>query len=223
MFLKIRRGRNLDVTIRGLLSDLIQRAAWVLAGGRSSRMGTDKALLEIEGQPLVLRVADRLAEVCGSVAIIGEGTLSNPGQYANLGLRVVPDSFPGLGPLAGIEAALAATSAEANLIAACDMPSLDASALEALFAAGGDCAVPRHADGRIEPLCAVYHRRIHARVRELLESGIRGVTEALRLLETGGFALRYVQVTARDTFANLNTPEDLARYRAEYSWEQKRG
>lgn len=211
-----------DGTIRGKLANrdnrVGQRAGWVLAGGRSSRMGTDKALLEIDGRPLLLRVADRLSQVCGSVAIIG-----NPDRYANSGLRVVPDSFPGLGPLAGIEAALAATSAEANLIAACDMPSLDAGNLQALFEAGGDCAIPQHADGKIEPLCAVYQRRCHARVRELLESGIRGVTEALRLLETDGFALRYVQVTARETFANLNTPEDLARFHAEHNPERRRG
>lgn len=211
-----------DGTIRGKLANRDrlagQRAAWVLAGGRSSRMGTDKALLEIGGRPLVLLVADRLSEVCGSVAIIG-----TPDLYANLGLRVVPDSFPGQGPLAGIEAALAASSVEANLIVACDMPSLSAEALEALFEAGGDCALPRHADGKIEPLCAVYHRRCHARVRELLESGIRGVTEALRLLETEGFALRYVQVTARETFANLNTPEDLERYRSKGTLENGRG
>jgi molybdopterin-guanine dinucleotide biosynthesis protein A len=171
-------------------------------------MGTDKALLEIDGRPLMLRVADRISPVCGSVTIVGD-----PVRYANPELRVVPDSFPGQGPLAGIEAALAATSAEANLIVACDMPSLDAATLEALFEAGADCAVPQYEDGKLEPLCAVYHRRCHSRVRELLETGVRKVTEALRLLETGGLEVRYLHMQARATFANLNTPGDLARYR----------
>jgi molybdopterin-guanine dinucleotide biosynthesis protein A len=125
---------------------------------------------------------------------------------------VIPDSYPGLGPLAGIEAALGATAAESNLVVACDMPNIRAAALEELFAMGGDVAVPRHEDGKLEPLCAVYSRRCHPRLREMLESGVRAVNEALRLLESDGFELRYVRVPIVDTFANLNTPGDLARY-----------
>jgi molybdopterin-guanine dinucleotide biosynthesis protein A len=158
----------------------------------------------------VLRVAEELAKVCGSVAVVGD-----PVQYEFSGLPVVPDSYLGAGPLAGIEAALGATSTEANLIVACDMPLLRAEVFEELFAAEGDCAVPRYADGKIEPLCAVYSVRCRERIREMLESGVRAVNEALRLLESGGFAIRYLQVPTSDTFANLNTPEDLARFRQE--------
>jgi molybdopterin-guanine dinucleotide biosynthesis protein A len=172
-------------------------------------MGTDKALLEIEGRPLSLRIAGEIAGVCGAVALVGD-----PARYGHLGLAVIPDSYHGQGPLAGIEAALAATTADANLIVACDMPALSCDIFESLFAArlesAGDCALPRYADGRVEPLCAVYSRRCHAPIRLALESGIRKITDALL---RGSLALSYVEVADRGTFANLNTPAELADYR----------
>jgi molybdenum cofactor guanylyltransferase len=185
---------------------LTKRAGWVLVGGHSRRMGTDKALLEIGNQPLARRVAADIGRICGTVSLVGD-----PAAYGGLGLPVLPDRFPGRGPLAGIEAALNAATSEWNLVVACDMPSLDLSILEELFAAapadGGDCAVPAYSDGRIEPLCAVFHARCHAALLAALEAGVRKVTEALAQL-----ALRYVRVSSADSFANLNTPEDVARY-----------
>jgi len=129
----------------------------------------------------------------------------------------VADEFPGLGPLAGIEAALRVTEADWNLLVACDMPALNPSLLGELFAACTECnpdeaghpdgALPQYADGRVEPLCAVYHRRCHASIRAALESGVRKVTDALQALE-----IRYVRVASDAPFANLNTPEDLRKY-----------
>jgi molybdopterin-guanine dinucleotide biosynthesis protein A len=170
-------------------------------------MGRDKALLEIGGRPLVLRISEELAKSCASVSIVGD-----PATYGSLGLPVVADAFPGCGPLAGIEAALAATDAEWNLIAACDMPSIDAGVIETLFAAAADCALPRYPDGRAEPLCSVYRKRCHPAIRRALESGIRKVTDALRLLEDAGFHVAYVPVSDPASFANLNTPDDLRRF-----------
>ena len=134
--------------------------------------------------------------------------VGDPARYGNLGLPVVADRFPGEGPLAGIEAALRTTTADWNLMVACDMPSLDASTMEALFealAAGGDCAAPSYSDGRVEPLCAVYHRRLPSgRSWRRLKAERRKVTDALHRL-----AIRYVsRWQHRDSFANLNTPED---------------
>jgi molybdopterin-guanine dinucleotide biosynthesis protein A len=169
-------------------------------------MGSDKALAEIDGRPMAIRVAEAVAKVCGPVSLVG-----NPVRYAGLGLPVVADHFPGCGPLAGIEAALSATSAEWNLIVACDMPALDETTLERLFAAGGDCAIPEYENGQLEPLCAVYNRRCHAAVRNALESGVRRITDALRSAAPP-FALRYVRVHHSEPFANLNTPAELRAY-----------
>ncbi|MGD1069527.1 MAG: molybdenum cofactor guanylyltransferase [Bryobacteraceae bacterium] len=182
-------------------------AGWVLTGGRSSRMGVDKALIAVEGQPLALRVAAEVAKVCGSVALVGD-----PDRYRHLGLPVVPDEFPGLGPLAGIEAALRVTESEWNLIVACDMPALNPFIFRDLLAAclvdgAVDGAVPEYADGRLEPLCALYHQRCHPVIRAALDAGVRKVTDSLRSLE-----IRYVRVASDAPFANLNTPEELRKY-----------
>lgn len=182
----------------------MDRAGWVLVGGRSRRMGTNKAFIEMGGQPLFRRVADEIGKICGTVSLVGD-----PATYGELGLRVIPDRFPGMGPLAGIEAALNATNVQWNLLVACDMPSLDASTLEELFVAaeGADGAVPSYGDGRIEQLSAVLHARCHAVILAALEQGVLKVGAVLAQLN-----LRYVPVSNPNSFANLNSPEDLARY-----------
>ncbi len=177
------------------------RAAWVLVGGRSSRMGTDKALLDAGRGPLAAEIAALAAQSCPVVSLVGD-----PVRYSGLGLPVVGDNFPGLGPLSGIEAALRASKSEWNLIVACDMPFLERSIFELLFteAAGFDCAVPQHPDGRVEPLCAVYRRRCQPTLEAALDKGIRKVTDALQAL-----AVRYVVMASEVAFANWNTPQDI--------------
>lgn len=170
-------------------------------------MGADKALIDIAGRPLALRVAQQALRFCDSVSLVGD-----PARYEVLGLKVVPDIFPGQGPMAGIEAALRATSADWNLVVACDMPALGSAAIEQLFNLEADCALPQYEDGRVEPLCAVYHRRCHAPIRTALEAGIRKVTDALRRLEADGFAVRYLPVASAAPFANLNTPDEVQKY-----------
>ena len=182
-----------------------RRAGWILAGGESRRMGEDKATLPMGDGPLVVMVASLVEAVCGSVTVVGDVE-----KYGHLGLGVISDNIAGLGPLGGMEAALGATTAEWNLIVACDMPRLDSAVFEELFAAavGHDCAVPQHPDGKVQPLCAVYNKRCHAVVAAALESGVRKVTDGLR-----GLAVRYVQMGDSNAFTNLNTPEDLRKYR----------
>src|SRR4051794_13836057 len=101
------------------------RSGWVLAGGRSSRMGRDKALLDLGSGPLAAQVAGLIAQTCGSATLVGD-----PARYADLGFPIIPDNAPGLGPLSGIEAALAATASDWNLIVACDMPLLSPAIFE---------------------------------------------------------------------------------------------
>jgi molybdopterin-guanine dinucleotide biosynthesis protein A len=167
-------------------------------------MGADKALLTLQGRPLVLRAADVVGEVCGNASIVGD-----PLRYSGLGLPVIEDNFRGAGPLAGIEAALACTSAEWNLIVACDMPALDSAILEPLFGGDCDCAVPMHEgdSARIEPLCAVYRRSCHAVVHTALASGVRKISDVYPLM-----SVRYVAVRGSKPFINLNTPDDMRRY-----------
>jgi molybdopterin-guanine dinucleotide biosynthesis protein A len=206
-FANLPKSLNFDGNILGKLGPpKSDRAAWILVGGRSSRMGLDKAHALSAGRALALRVADRAAAVCNSISVVGD-----PALYSDLGLPAIADTRPGAGPLAAIEAALTATLADANLILACDMPELSSAILEELFEAGGDIAIPRHESGQIEPLCAVYRRGALPAIREALNSGIRSVTEALHRAPPR-CEVRYVRVADPAAFANLNTPEDWRRY-----------
>src|SRR5579862_2554422 len=132
-------------------------AGFVLTGGRSSRMGRDKALLPIDGSFLVERTAEVVRAAAGSVTLIGA-----PARYAHLGLPVLPDLVEDCGPISGLHTALISTRADWNLVVACDMPSLTAGLLSDLVAAaqqlGCSCLAPPTGTG-LHPLCAVYHRR----------------------------------------------------------------
>ena len=198
---------NVDGTIRFVSATEMgdrRLSGWVLVGGASSRMGRDKALIEVAGKPLALVAAEALGVVCESVSLVGD-----PARYGALGLPVVSDTNRGCGPLSGIEAALGATRSEWNLIAACDMPAVDASLLRELIeAASDDAAIPRYPDGSIEPLCAMYHRRCHTVAADTLAAGLRRISDF-----TARLTVRYVQVTDPRPFLNLNTPEDLENYR----------
>ena len=132
-------------------------AGFILTGGRSSRMGRDKALLPIEGSLLIERTVEMVRAAAGSVTLIGA-----PGRYAHLGLPVLPDLVEDCGPICGLHTALKSTDADWNLVVACDMPSLTAGFLSDLLSAarqvGCACLTPKTGSG-LHPLCAVYHRR----------------------------------------------------------------
>jgi len=181
---------------------LMSRAGYVLAGGASSRMGRDKALLPMRGSTLLQQVAREVLAAAGSVTVIGP-----PERYQGLGLTVVSDLNPGQGPLGGIHTALSVTTADWNLIVACDMPDIKASFLAELLsnaeASGADCLIPQNAGGRREPLCGVYHRRCLARIASAADAGIRKVTDGLQGLRSAAW-----RPETSEMFTNLNTPQD---------------
>ncbi len=171
-------------------------------------MGRDKAYLPVSGGILAARVAEAVKAAAGNVAFVG-----NPERYAALGYPVVPDRYPGEGPLGGILTALYQSAAEWNLIVACDMPRLTAGFLESLLeAAEGkplDILFPETEGGVREPLCAVYHRDARAPMERAFLAGIRKVTAAFQGLRVAPYPVPEVA-----WFTNLNTPEDWAGYAA---------
>jgi molybdopterin-guanine dinucleotide biosynthesis protein A len=173
-------------------------AGFVLVGGRSSRMGYPKGLLAIGGETLAARTARLLASVASPVTLVGA-----PDLYGNLGHEVIPDDFDGLGPLAGILTALRSTTAEWNLVVACDMPGLTIDFLEHLSrrarASPVDCVVPRTT--RLEPLCATYRKSCHTPLDRARRQGIRKLLDAL-----SGLRVEVWQAPDPEPLRNVNTP-----------------
>jgi molybdopterin-guanine dinucleotide biosynthesis protein A len=180
---------------------------FLLAGGTSSRMGADKAFLEFQGQTLLERALAVIGRVCPNVAMVGD-----PARFSRYG-SVVADLYSGCGPLAGIHAALARSSAELNLMLAVDMPFVSEGLLSCLFSAaeesGAVVTVPRMGKG-FQPLCAVY-RPEFANVADVALQAGKYKIDAL----FGGLSLRVLEEAELEkagfserNFFNVNTPAD---------------
>src|SRR6266478_3940326 len=192
------------------------RMGFVLAGGKSSRMGggpgNDKAFLQFGGQTLLDRALAVMGTVCDRVTIVGD-----PLKFTKYGsskdVSVVPDIFPGCGPLAGIHAALLHSSAELNLMLAVDMPFVSRELLAFLFATAeeGDAVVtvPRSGKG-LQPLCAVYRRDFSTIAEQALRAGKFKIdatfsSVSVRVIEEGELAAAGF---SEQSFFNVNTPQD---------------
>jgi molybdopterin-guanine dinucleotide biosynthesis protein A len=194
---------------------------FVLAGGKSSRMGagpdTDKTFLELGGQTLLDRALAVMGTVCARVTIVGD-----PAKFTKYGSTkygsseydsVVADIFPGCGPLAGIHAALLHSPAELNLMLAVDMPFVSRELLAFLFAAAEESdaivTVPRSGKG-LQPLCAVYRRDFFLVAEQGLRAGKYKIDAAfssvsVRVIEEGELAAAGF---SEQNFFNVNTPQD---------------
>jgi molybdopterin-guanine dinucleotide biosynthesis protein A len=181
----------------------------ILAGGKSTRMGRDKAFVEFEGRTLLARSLDLARAISLHVRIIGSGDKFAP--FA----PVVEDEFPNCGPLGGIHAALRASHTDLTLILAVDMPFIPRLLLQHLIAqalgAPNAMAVVPRGDAGWQPLCAVYRRKFAVAAEQALRAGRnkidllfdRASTRVIEPdeLQRAGFS--------SDVFRNLNTPEEL--------------
>ncbi len=144
-------------------------SGYVLAGGKSSRMGRDKALLELAGKPLVLRAVEKLQQVCAEVSILGNR--EELAAYAPL----VRDLHEGCGPLGGIEAALAHSTKAWNLLMAVDMPFLPVGFLDAWVRSVMESDRARVAlftvDGRPQPALCLVHKEVAPFVAGAMQRG----------------------------------------------------
>ena len=184
----------------------------ILAGGRSVRMGSDKALLPVAGRPCIEWVSQVLSEVCNKVIIV-----ANSSAYDYLGYPVYRDMIPELGPLGGISTGLTLSESEDNLILPCDMPFVSAPFLKYILDSrhGYEVVVPVEG-GRVSPLSGYYARGTRHRLFEFLKSGDLAVKALI-----GRFRSKLLEINESLPFYekrllfNLNSRADLEVISAE--------
>jgi molybdopterin-guanine dinucleotide biosynthesis protein A len=180
--------------------------AFILAGGASSRMGTDKSQLPLEGQTFTERIAETLLKLTDSVYVVG-------GRQADSNLPTLADVYPQWGALGGLHAALTACKREWAIVVACDLPFATAELFSFLAEkrVDHDAVVPIQEDGRPQPLAALYRVdpcRQHA--TELIEAGRRRPLDLLEAVKTRWISFAEIRNLdqAERFFVNINTPSD---------------
>jgi molybdopterin-guanine dinucleotide biosynthesis protein A len=182
--------------------------AFVLAGGKSSRMGSDKAFLRLGDETLLSQALKLAGAVAGEVRIVGDTK-----KFAAFG-RGVEDVYRNRGPLGGIHAALSSSSTELNLVLAVDLPFVRPEFLEYLFlrarGSGAMVTVPR-AGGGLQPLCAVYRRGFAEVAEQSLREGENKIDSLFARVGTREIDEDELvrEGFSAEMFRNLNTPEEL--------------
>jgi molybdopterin-guanine dinucleotide biosynthesis protein A len=185
----------------------IRRTGVVLAGGRSSRLGRDKALLELNGETLLARAVRILASIVDEVIVLGP---ADRADHAS-GARVIPDERPGDGPLPALATALREMRGERMIAVATDMPLLNPTLLRYVFdrSAGYDVAVPR-TGGRTQQLHAVYSRTCLPAIESQLKQDDLKIDRFFSTVRT--LIIEEREIAAIDpsllSFRNINTESD---------------
>lgn len=184
----------------------------VLAGGTSRRMGTDKALLPIDGRPMIQSLIRSLVPLSREVIV----SLNDGERHEDLrpvlpaGVRVVYDERPGQGPLMGIYAGLKASHTEINLVVACDIPEIDPGFITEMRSFAGDHDVVASVDreGRTNALLALYRRSVIPLMKKQLDEGRRKI-----VLFYPECRVKYVPLRDGAWYRNINTMDDYRTYR----------
>ena len=191
----------------------------ILAGGKSSRMGTDKALLEFEGKQFITQIAEELSWF--DERIIARGGNSRLEGELEREWTVIPDFYPDHGPIGGLHAALSACESDALFVVTCDMPLIESELVRELCnfmqetdfdekrVDAYDVVISVGEGGKIHPLCGVYRKSVVPVLEEQILSGRNRVMEALKRLR-----VNYVTVDSpagARQLANINTPQDYEK------------
>jgi molybdopterin-guanine dinucleotide biosynthesis protein A len=186
--------------------------AVILAGGQNSRMGgEDKAFLRVNGQSVFERTLELLRRCFPQVVVVS----NHPEKYSSFAVEVVSDEIPGLGPLGGIHAGLGVLRTRYAFVVACDMPFLRVEPIAFLVARlrGQDAVIPQW-EGDIEPLHALYARDLRAAIARAIQRGARAIREFLPEIAVDFVPEAEMRTIpgAIESFRNVNTPEEAARF-----------
>lgn len=183
----------------------MQISGIILAGGKSLRMGTDKAVLELKGQTLLEHAIEVCRPSCKTILIS-----SNNSLHQKLGYITIPDEIPGCGPMGGIYSCLKQSETDWNFILSVDSPFVEPEFIQLLISQTGsfDVIVPVHAKGK-EPLIAMYHKTCLAEIKKMLKSGNFKMHNLLNSINTKFVDVQKSVEKYPKLFLNLNRPVDL--------------
>lgn len=185
----------------------MSRTGLILAGGKSSRMQQDKALMLLNGKAMARHVSDILIPFCDEVLVA-----SNRFDHAIFGDRLIADEYPGYGPLAGVHAGLTEATNDECIVLSCDVPFVTTDVIASLIGQSGNFdAVIARCNKRVHPLVGIYHKS----ALETIENALR--LKNLKMLNcVDNLNVRFVDFPSSMSgfFQNINTPEDLK------SWQE---
>ena len=178
----------------------------ILAGGKSSRMGSDKGIVNLNGKKFIEHI---LAAVLPNV--IEVLIIANNDNYNNLGYKVIKDKIKDCGPLGGIYTGLMNSKTENNIVVSCDIPFINSDLIKYIIenTSNADITVPVY-KGNIEPLCAVYTKRTSDQIYNLIMNKDLKIQNILKYFITKEIFITKMQKFYTDKlFVNINTPEEL--------------
>ena len=187
--------------------EIKEATAVILCGGKSRRMGFNKALLTIDGQFVLAKSAQHLQQLFPKVVLMTDQAGHFAGQAAFRELVIWEDRYPACGPLGGIASALEQITTPYAFVMACDMPEQPLAAISALAAQGSQSQVVLYQrEGRLEPLFGFYHQSCLPIFQKQLHQGQRRIKEQFSRLQVTKVA------TEELLFTNVNTPEELSHW-----------
>jgi len=180
-------------------------SGFILAGGKSSRLGTDKALLTLNDQTLLQRIISIVDPFCLKVYVSGQKH-----EYTSASVELVPDMVSDCGPIAGLLSSLSTSTTDWNLIVSVDVPLINEDLIAHLIANANDCdcVIPIHND-RIEPLIAMYHRSALPIIQELISSKQYKLQHLVSKLNTNYLNCNELIGRYPKLFHNVNRMEDF--------------
>ncbi len=205
-FAIVRKIKSITVFYMSVKSSV---SGFIQAGGKSQRMGQNKALMLLAGHKLIEYPIKALSNVVSQLAII----TNEPESYSDLNIDCYPDIWPGSGPLAGIYAALYHSKTDYILTLACDMPLVSTELLELLIEKGESyqICVPKDFQQQLQPLCAMYHKSCQTEIQQLIEKKQYAPKALFPLVKTRilEFEILSGLANSKEVFRNINTPEDF--------------
>lgn len=178
---------------------------YVLAGGKSSRMGTDKGLLKFNGKPIIQIIVEQLQPAVSNAIIVSKNE-----AYKKFGLEVIPDLINDKGPAGGIHAALSHTDSDKVFVVSCDMPNITTNAIQYIIEQSfhSQITLPLN-DGKVEPLFGVYAKTCLPLWQQLIEQGKIKLQEMVTHFDLLKINVENHKFFNAELFLNINDKNDL--------------